>query len=171
MSDFELPDRVNPYQLADKLSRLEGVIGAKRLKRLEEATAGIDESAQVSLGFDRDESGRRLISGHVTAIVNLQCQRCLQVYGSKLEGDFTLALVYNDEMAKALPTHLDALLLLPDALLDVADVVEEELLLSLPMHAMHPEGECRIETQFGTDEPTGSAGKAPNPFDVLKVLK
>ena len=171
MSNFELPDRVNPYQLADKLTLLEGVISAKRLKRLDETTAGIDESAQVSLRFDRDESGRRLIFGHVTAIVNLQCQRCLQVYGSKLDGDFTLTLVYNDEMAIALPAHLDALLLLPDALLDVADIVEEELLLSLPMHAMHPDSECRIETQFGTDESKGSPEKAPNPFDVLKVLK
>jgi len=98
MSNFELPDRVNPYQLADKLSHLEGEISAKRLERLDETTEGVDESAQVSLSFDRDESGRRVISGHVNGVANVQCQRCLKAFKTKLSGKFNLALVYNDEM-------------------------------------------------------------------------
>ena len=82
-----------------------------------------------------------------------------------------MALVYNDEMAKALPTHLDSLLLLPDEPMVIAEIIEDELLLCLPMHAMHPEGECQIETQFGADESEEIPEKAFNPFDVLKDLK
>ncbi len=172
MSNFELPERINPYQLADKQVQLEGVVDAKRLKRLGEATSGVIEPAKVDMKFGRDESGRRVISGTVSAVVDLQCQRCLTAYRDELDGDFSLALVYNDEMAKALPAHLDSLLLLPDEPLDIADIVEDELLLCLPMHAMHPEGECRIETQFGVDESVDAVEqKRPNPFDVLKNLK
>jgi uncharacterized protein len=171
MSNFELPERVNPYQMADKKSVLEGEVSAQRLRRLVEATEGLTESAQVNLSFDLDESGRRVITGQVSGTANLLCQRCLKPFSYKLSGSFNMALVYNDEMAKALPSHLDSLLLLPDTPMDVAEIVEDELLLSLPMHAMHPEGECRIETQFGADESEGVTEKASNPFDVLKDLK
>lgn len=173
MSNFELPEHVNPYQLADKSSELNGVVDAKRLKRLEDASEGVTMQATAELSFTRDESNRRIISGHVKGAVNVQCQRCLEDFSYALEGDFLLALVYNDEMAKALPEHLDSLLLLPDELLDVASIVEDELLLCLPLYPAHPEGECRIKTQFGTVGPDAemSAKKAPNPFDILKDLK
>ncbi len=171
MSNFELPERINPYQLADKTTVLTGEINASRFKRLDEVTEGITESAQVTLSFSLDESGRRVITGQVMGAADLLCQRCLKAFNYKLEGSFNLALVYNDEMAKALPAHLDSLLLFPDEPMDVASIVEDELLLSLPMHAMHPEGECRIETHFGAEDLDASSEKAPNPFDVLKDLK
>ncbi|MEJ2042042.1 MAG: YceD family protein [Reinekea sp.] len=171
MSNFELPEQVNPYQLADKSADLSGVISASRLKRLEQASDELVSDAEAQLSFYWDDSGRRVISGEVTGTAQLLCQRCLQPFERKLEGSFQLALVYNDEMAKALPTHLDSLLLLPDEPLDLALIVEDELLLSLPMYANHPEGECQIETRFGADEPEGQPEKAPNPFDVLKDLK
>ncbi len=170
MSNFELPDRVNPYQLADKKSQLNGEINAQRLKRLDDVTEGVTESAQTTLSFDLDDSGRRIITGQVQGAADVLCQRCFKAFNYKLEGSFNLALVYNDEMAKALPAHLDSLLLLPDEPLDVASIVEDELLLCLPMHAMHPEGECHIETHFGADE-SGEVPERANPFDVLKDLK
>ncbi len=89
-----------------------------------------------------------------------------------MSGEFSLALVYSDEMAKALPANLDSLLLLPDEPLDIAEIVEDELLLSLPMHAMHDTNDCQINTQFGMDEVSESTvTEAPNPFDILKDLK
>lgn len=171
MSNFELPDRINPYQMADKKAHLAGEVSTQRLKRLESATEGLNRSANAELDFDLDDSGRRVISGQVDGTVTVLCQRCLKPFDYELEGQFNLALVYNDEMAKALPADLDSLLLLPDQPLDVASIIEDELLLSLPMHAMHPEGECQIETQFGADESDEVTEKAPNPFDVLKDLK
>jgi uncharacterized protein len=171
MSNFELPDRVNPYQMADKKADLSGEVNTERLERLAEATEGLLRSAKADLSFDLDDSGRRVITGQVNGSVNVLCQRCLQPFAYELAGSFKLALVYNDEMAKALPTDLDSLLLLPDQPLDPASIIEDELLLSLPMHAMHPNGECQIETQFGTDEIGDEPEKAPSPFDVLKDLK
>lgn len=171
MSNIELPDKVNPYQLADKQAELVGYISPARLQRLGEATLNINDPVQAELKFEHDSSGRRVITGQCSGSVNMQCQRCLKAFDQQLQGSFNLALTYNDEMSKALPEHLDALLILPDAPLDVASIVEDELLLCLPMHAVHPEGECSIETQFGTEESDVSSVKASNPFDVLKDLK
>ncbi|MBU2863310.1 YceD family protein [Reinekea marina] len=171
MSNFELPEHVNPYQLADRETNLEGVISGSRLERLADATAGEPSEAHATLRFFRDESNRRVIAGQVNGVAKVQCQRCLNAFGYKLSGEFQLALVYNEEMSKGLPAHLDALLLLPDEAMDVADVIEEELLLCLPIHAKHPAGECRIETQFGEVGEEQETEKTPNPFDVLKDLK
>lgn len=171
MSNIELPDQVNPYQLADKAADLAGHISPARLHRLGEATLKVNDGVQAELKFDHDSSGRRVITGQCSGSVDVQCQRCLKAFGQQLQGSFNLALTYNDEMSKALPEHLDALLILPDAPLDVASIIEDELLLCLPMHAVHPEGECSIETQFGSEESDLPSEKAPSPFDVLKDLK
>jgi len=171
MSNFELPEHVNPYQLADKETSLDGVISGSRLERLAQATAGEPSEASATLRFYRDESNRRVVVGQVKGVATVQCQRCLNTFGYDLAGEFQLAIVYNDEMSKPLPAHLDALMLLPDEAMDVAEIVEEELLLCLPIHAKHPKGECRIETQFGEVGVEQEAVKAPNPFDVLKDLK
>ena len=170
MSNFEMPENINPYQLADKQAGLEGVVPALRLNRLSQAVVSIDKPAEAQLSFKRDDSGRRVIEGKVFCAVSLECQRCMEPYPVELSGEFTLAIVYNDEMARALPAGLDSLLHLPDEQLDVASIIEDELLLCLPMHAMHPEGDCKIETQFGLDEVEDAPSK-PNPFDVLKDLK
>lgn len=171
MSNSELPEGLNPYALADKSTKLVGMISSHRLTRLQEATESLPEGFEVELLFDRDGSGRRVIEGAVDGEVSLICQRCLQACRQPVTGQFRLALVYNDEMAKSLPADLDPLLWLPDAQLDVAEIVEDELLLSLPMHALHPEGECTIETQFGDEPEAPTEERAPSPFDVLKDLK
>lgn len=171
MSNIELPDHVNAYQLSDKQVSLAGEISVGRLKRLASLTESIEGPVKARFAFDRDESGRRIITGEVSCVVSLQCQRCLGFFRYELDGCFRLALVYNDEMAKALPADLDSLLLSPDVALDLADIAEDELLLSLPMHAMHPEENCQIKTQFGSDGKQEVKVEPHNPFDVLKILK
>lgn len=169
MSNAEIPESVNPYQLADKGTLLSGYIANKRLERLSSAVVAIHDGTTASVSFDIDESGRRVIKGQCGASVALQCQRCLESFDVKLSGAFDLALAYNDEMAKALPSYLDGLPISPDQPLHISDLVEEELILSLPMHPVHDEGKCKIKTEFG--EPIAPSKKPPNPFDVLKDFK
>lgn len=170
MSNFELPDSVSPYPLADKSAELSGEISVSRLVRLSENTAGVNAPVTASFHFYRDESGRRVIEGTVTAEVNLRCQRCLDIFSLALNGDFKMALVYNEEMAKALSSDLDPIIHLPGEDLDVALLAEDELLLCLPMYAMHEQSECRIVTSYGDEDAQGTEPKS-SPFDVLKDLK
>jgi uncharacterized protein len=59
---------------------------------------------------------------------------------------------------------------------NLLETIEEELLLSLPLSARHPQGECRPENlqkvakvlKSGADE---IKIEKPNPFAVLKNLK
>ncbi|MDB2448721.1 YceD family protein [bacterium] len=175
MSKTELPDHLDAYKLADQQVSLSGLVSSARLTRLSGAVLRLDEHFDVQLAFFVDEEHRRIVSGHVSGGVELECQRCLQPMTQPLDSDFRLAIVYNDDMAKALPSDDEPLMLLPDEALDPATIVEEELLLSLPLQAMHNETECRIQTEFapGADE-QGSENPQPareNPFQVLASLK
>lgn len=173
MSKSELPERVDAYKLADQgPQNLEGVVTSARLLRLEDAVLSQDAEFNARLNFDRDAEQRRIVTGEVSGQVVLECQRCLQPVSVALDGHFTMAVVYNDEMAKALPADIDPLMLLPDEPLVVAELVEDELLLCLPMHAMHDDGECQIKTEFKPDD--AGVEEAPvkdSPFKVLESLK
>ncbi len=173
MSKSELPDRVDAYKLADQHTFLEGVVSSNRLSRVADAVLSQDAEFKAALNFNRDAEQRRVVFGEVSGRVELECQRCLRPVSHSIDSQFNLAIVYNDEMAKALPASLEPLVLLPDQPLDVADIIEDEVLLSLPMHAMHPEGECEIQTEFKPDDAdeTASSDKKDNPFKVLESLK
>ncbi|WP_157954445.1 YceD family protein [Saccharospirillum mangrovi] len=134
----------------------------------------LGDAFEAELDFFQDEEHRRIVTGTVRGQVELECQRCLQPMVQPLDSRFRLAIVYNDEMAKALPADDEPLLLLPDESLDPASIVEEELLLSLPLQAMHSEAECRIQTEFKPETDDTSTATEPtrdNPFQVLASLK
>jgi uncharacterized protein len=173
MSKSELPERVDAYKLADQgPQNLEGVVPSTRLTRLADVVLSQDAEFKAALNFDRDAEQRRIVAGDVSGHVVLECQRCLQPVSVALDGQFTMAVVYNEEMAKALPADIDPLMLLPDEPLIVAELVEDELLLCLPMHAMHDDGECQIQTEFKPDD--SEVEETPvkdNPFKVLESLK
>lgn len=175
MSKSELPDHLDAYKLADQSVSISGQVSASRLTRLNGAVLRLDDSIEAELDFFQDEEHRRIVAGHVSGRVELECQRCLQPMVQPLDSDFRLAIVYNDEMAKALPADDEPLMLLPDEALDPATIVEEELLLCLPLQAMHDEAECRIQTEFAPapDEVASSDEETSreNPFQVLASLK
>ncbi|MHA7878286.1 MAG: YceD family protein [Saccharospirillum sp.] len=172
MSKSELPERVDAYKLADQTSTLDGEIAFGRMARLANLVVEESDAFKAQLRFDRDSEQRRVVSGWVEGRVALECQRCLRPVHYDLHSRFDLAIVYNDEMARALPGSLEPLMLLPDQSLDVAELVEEELLLSLPIKAVHDPNQCQIQTEFKPDEQDDRPGaEKDNPFKVLESLK
>jgi uncharacterized protein len=74
-----------------------------------------------------------------------------------------------------LPAHLEPLIAAESVML--RELVEDELMLAMPMFSYHPDRACisRLAdgVQFGAapvDPPPGESTK-PNPFDVLAQLK
>jgi len=69
---------------------------------------------------------------------------------------------------KNLPNYYDPLLL-ATAELAVWQMVEEELILSLPIAAVHPERECEMAVQHVSLEQEPTVRRSP--FEVLGKLK
>jgi DUF177 domain-containing protein len=105
----------------------------------------------------------------VEADVVLTCQRCLKPMPRRLASESQL--VFADEGSAGLPEGYEAVEGDPQAL-DLAPLVEDELLLALPIIPQHAEGEtCALPSTAGkAADAAAEAGAMRRPFAGLKDL-
>jgi len=176
MFDTRLPVHIDPLRMAESRRLLEGSIALAEMVRLGESLQDTQGEVSISLEFGIDNEGIRFIHGHVQAEVSLICQRCLETMRYPLDSEFMLGLVRSTTEAENLPSHYEPLLV-DDEPLFLRDIIEDELLLALPIVAMHAPEECSAELnsapqseQAQEDEDTGTTA-GDNPFAVLADLK
>lgn len=164
-----LPNRIDPRRSAEKGEIIEAQVPIAGLDRLQTYLSDPEGVVDVSLVFGVDEEGIRTLTGRAETAVRMVCQRCLDAVEIRVRASFNLGIVYKDDAAKALPGHYDPLLMESERL-DLSQVVEEELILNLPLIAHHED--CQVKTSYG-DRDEGSAADTdkPNPFSVLAALK
>ena len=135
------------------------------MPRLAPLLSGTEGRIQVELGFVPASRGIVLIDGTVDAAVRLICQRCLEPFRLDTRSRVRLAV---------LPAAVDEPELEADYEPLVADggrislfaLVEDEILLNLPLAPMHPREVCPVQLDTGAAESSKN-----NPFAVLKGLK
>lgn len=171
-----LPGSVIPRKLINQKVRLEGVIQPEHLPRLTESVERVLQPAVVSLQFGA-EQGSRVVAGSAATQVLLQCERCLNTFEAALDAEIAVAVVWNEEEAAQLPTRFDPWIV-PEERGDVLAMVEDGLLLALPIVALHPQGEdCPAPPMSYGSEHEQSALASPvdeqsdNPFKILEQLK
>jgi uncharacterized protein len=176
-----LPPQLDPRKVFRQALQIQGYIAVSALDRL----CGIllDEQGVVnaSLSFEVDSDRRLRIRGHVNAEVNVVCQRCMQPMAMVLDDSIDLVMVSTEERMKQLPASLDPWFCGEDDMLIPADIVEEQLILAMPIVTMHQS--CididTLNSQARELPEKGASGRdssepAPekhNPFAVLAGLK
>jgi uncharacterized protein len=175
MSD-PLVEIIEPLSLAARGRTLEGRIPLAALSRLVPLLQGAEGDAVYRLHFEMDEGGVPRVNGQVEATLLLQCQRCMEAMPFPVSSRVRLGIVRDRQAAEQLPANLEPLLVSEEGI-TVAAIVEDELILALPVVAMHelevcPQGEA-FRTNPGDDQGQGSADseKRENPFAVLAQLK
>ncbi len=162
--DDSLPAIIDPIGLADKGVRLHGDLPLAAMHRLIQTGVEGRGTVSVDLHFGRDAEGHRRLQGRIDAVLSLPCQRCLQGLSLVLALAPDLLLVAAGEREDAVPEGADTYTV--DAPVPLSQVIEDELILALPMMPMHPEGAC---------EPALTKDRAvetrPNPFAALAKLK
>ncbi len=98
-----LPRQGDPRKFAQQGVTLEGFIPVADLPRVVDATENSVGEIQVHLEFKISEEGKRAVTGHASANLALICQRCLESVTVPVESDISLAIVWDEEAAKALP--------------------------------------------------------------------
>lgn len=173
MSD-RLPERVNPYRLADQGRELVGSYPLNLMPRLAEAASEVSGEAMVRMAFSRSTGGLALVEGEIQATLGLTCQRCLGLMDYPVKTEISVAFVPDDATAGSMQEDYDAMVV-PDELF-IRDLIEDELMLSLPLIARHESPEnCEemmqnfLQKEF--ESSTENVEKKPNPFDVLSTLK
>lgn len=153
---------IDSLEFARTAQELRGEIAVQQLKRLAESLFDTAGTLKYSLVGGYDVEQRPKLHLEVDGELNLRCQRCLGSLAYRLAVVAELLVLTAISAGKA--DDIEDLDGVPaSAHTDVAALVEDEVLLALPMSPRHAEGLCNIAGD-GT-------GKPASPFAVLAQLK
>jgi len=148
MSIDPFPERVVARKMCQQNGTINSSIPLGKLQRLSEYLHDNHGQAEVCLSFDRDESGLDVLSGSVNATVSMQCQRCLESVTLDIQSEFLMQIAESEpkaeEMAESAGAEAESLdiAICEDGQLDLLAVVEDELIMSLPIVASHDTENC-----------------------------
>ena len=171
MQKVKLPYQIDPVKSALKRSDYKGVLAVKDMERLVGSVVSYDEWVEVEVQFKKDEQGLTVFHGHLDTQVSLICQRCNGEFSYPLHVEFCFSPVQGQQDAEALPEAYDPVEVNDHGEVDLLQLFEDELIISLPIVPLHAEEACTVgeeDMTFGKIEPEQ---ERPNPFAVLKELK
>jgi len=142
MSKATLPIQVNHRRLASDNAKLEGIIPLQRFERLIELLEDDAGEIEVQLEFRKGRKHRTLVVGSMRAQVSMICQNCMAPAPIELDTILRLTVVSSEEALAALHEDDDGLVC-EDELILLVDLLEDELMLAMPMVGKHGEGECQ----------------------------
>jgi uncharacterized protein len=162
------------YQVQKEVAQkgcFEGEIALSELKRLGEFLqlddAGVaGRSIAVSFEFWRSEFDVPMLGGRLQTSLELECQRCLKPLELPMDVDFRLLIDASDEL---LSHSSEDSVYSDDGYIDIAEVVEDELILAIPLVAMHEDTACN--ENWRASELQAETPVKENPFAVLQQLK
>ncbi len=123
----------------------------------------------ASLATSRAPGGSRWpeFEARVCADISLECQRCMQPFNYELDTQFSVSL--RRESAKATPDPQDEVWEIGDERLRLTDVIEEYVLLALPLAPKH-KNNCLDAVVNEAAEPVTVAADTQQPFADLKAM-
>lgn len=172
MSNQRLPEQITPFKLARQRRSLQGVLSLDTMARLGAMLADSQGDVTVDLQFGVDEQGISYMRGHLGAEVKMTCQRCMEPVTVPLEAEVAVGFAVSDEQARNMPEPYEACVLSEESAV-LAELIEDELILSLPIVAVHPEQSCQpwLEEQQEEISALDEVAEKKNPFAVLASLK
>jgi len=166
-----LPETANFVRQVELNRTLDGVYPLSRFSRLAEILLSDEGNVTVKLEFTRSV-GIASLRGKVSANLLVECQRCLEPVEIEVSGSFKFALVHSEDEFDLLPEEFEPYLIEGEEQ-SIIDLVEDELLLSLPMVLIHDEA-CSDFMSKQNEEVKAAIKadkEAENPFAALKALK
>jgi uncharacterized protein len=174
--DFD-SSRLDVAAFAKNAGRLEGRWPLREFERLMASAAaasvpvaGDGVSWQARGEARKARSGASQVWLHLEAMtqVPLECQRCLQPVEISLAVNRSFLFVEGEDAAAELDAESEDDVLALTRALDVRALIEDELLLELPIVPRH--GHCP-EPLAAPQEDPALIDEKPNPFAVLAALK
>ncbi len=169
-----LPLYIDIRKAFDLESLFEGSCSLERLPRFADCLASSDGEVSGKLRFGSIGTGRRVITGSVSATVEVVCQRCLEPLSLELADTIQLALVESESQIDSLEAAWDPWMV-DGPKISIASLLEEQLMLCMPLVSYHRDERCvkALEYQQRKEPLDDSSGDraAQNPFEVLKVLQ
>ncbi len=119
------------------MTRLEGLV----------VSSGKDLRVTASFDFSVDDDGHSCVEGEIRAQPELVCQRCLSPVSVPLRSQVRWMLVADED---DLPADYERLQT-EDGRCDLHELIEDELLLAMPIVAMHEISDCAVGDEYRRD--------------------
>ena len=171
MQIVKLPLRLDPIKSATKRSIYEGVMLSSDMVRLAGVVEDVAEHVNINVKFYKDAQEFNVFDGELSTSVSLICQRCNGSLAYPVNTSFAFVVVRDKDDVDELPDVYEPVEVNDHGEVDLLQLFEDELILALPLVALHDEQSCVVDASklsFGKIEP---ADERPNPFGVLKELK
>lgn len=170
MAKVKLPQIIDPNKSAMKRSTFVGVYASSLMERLAGAVEACGDWIDVEVKFSKDAQGLTYFNGEASAQVELLCQRCNNTYHDSIAVEFMFSPVQGNEDV-LLPDAYEPVEVNDHGEVDFLQLLEDELILSLPIVALHAEEDCDIGPDDMTFGKINPEQERKNPFEVLKELK
>lgn len=167
----QLPVEIDPFRLAQNGLKLTGELQVSNLKRLLKSLDSDEGIVNVDMHFDVDETGTPFLKGKFSSSLSIICERCSEAMLLNVESNCLLALVKNELKVEGLAEQYDPWLIDDNnETIKLASVVEDELILALPLVPKH-DFKCLPAEVWQSGEDEVVEEKPVSPFAVLSALK
>lgn len=166
-----LPESVDAVRMVSARRSFEGSLPMAALPRLCEVLADAAGELRYELDFGRDDLGTDYLDVRVQAPLTLTCQRTLEPFVLPVTVDARLGLIRLERDEAGLPPGCEPLLLAEDGRVNPVEVIEDELLLALPLVPVNPDSSLPDEVTGSDPAPDAGDEHKENPFAVLRELK
>ena len=174
--DFD-PSRLDVTAFAKAAGELDGEWPLSTLPRLTESTvedallasgAGVNWRARGELRPMRGAESQVWLHVKAAADLPLECQRCLKAVDVPLQIDRHFLFVHGEDTAAQLDADNEDDVMALTRALDLRELIEDEMLLALPIVPRHEVCPKPLVAAAGTPD---LPEEKPNPFAVLAALK
>jgi len=165
-----LDDRVDVSALAAEGATVARRYGLEEFPRLADVLVGTGGDVEARFRFLQAAANVAGCELEVRAAATLRCERCLEPYVEALQSSTRLAFVVEGSETGTLPEGFEELTV-PPGRVSLHGLVEDELLLSLPLVARHGEdSRCARRARPEADGAGGPQTGLRRPFSGLKEL-
>jgi uncharacterized protein len=165
----DLPEILDAWRMVAARRGVEGRVPLSTLARLRDSLVDTEGDVRFALEFDRDTLRVPYVELRIDAELPLTCQRTLQRFLLPVNIVQRLGLIRDEAEEAALPPGYEPLLVPEDGQLRTVELVEDELILAVPVVPIMPGTEA-VERDWPAAEQAGEPERA-NPFAALSVLK
>lgn len=169
--------RLNVQALAESGQPLSGSTLLQNMERLAPESNALDADTAINWKLTAEmrpgAGGQMDVWLHIKADVGLAltCQRCMSPVQTPVAVDQWYRFVATEEVAMAEDDDSDEDLLVMTPQFDALEVLEDELLMALPLVPMHDVCPRTPAFRAGEADMVELAAEKPNPFAALAQLK
>lgn len=156
---------INNIEFARKALEIHDIIAVSQFSRLHEALASDEGALDCRLIGGVSTEGKPRLQLYVQGTLQLSCQRCLEPFEFELDITSNFTIVADEQAIEPVSDDRDDEdYLVAETQMQVIELIEDEVLLALPLAPKHGDNQCAASSKL-------NELKKPSPFAALQGLK